>query len=170
MNGRDIRTVSLKDLKPPNINVRAIGLIVLGLFVVLLLWSTVFTVEPEEVGVIQTFGAYTREVPPGLNFKLPPPIQRVTKVPVQRQLKEEFGFRTAQAGVRTTYESRSYEEEPRMLTGDLNVAEVEWITQYRISDPYLFMFKVRNPRETLRDMNEAVMRAVSLGWLPPDLV
>ena len=82
------------------------------------------------------------------------------QVPVQRQLKEEFGFRTKKAGVRTIYSARSYQGESLMLTGDLNVVEVEWTTQYRINDPYKFLFKVRAPRVTFRDLNEAVMREV----------
>ena len=87
-------------------------------------------------------------------------IETLEKVPVQRQLKEEFGFRTSRAGIRSQYDTRSYEEESLMLTGDLNAAEVEWIVQYRISDPYKFLFKVRNALQTFRDMNEAVMREI----------
>jgi membrane protease subunit HflK len=121
--------------------------------------SMVFTVDPEEVGVVLTFGRYTRQVEPGINFKLPLPIQTVFKVPVQRQLKEEFGFRTERAGVRTSY-SGTMEDEALMLTGDLNVAVVEWTTQFRVDDPFKSLFKVRNVGDTFRDMNEAVMRAV----------
>jgi membrane protease subunit HflK len=112
------------------------------------------------VGVILTFGKYTRIVEPGLRFKLPYPIQSMTKVPVQRQLKQEFGFRTQQAGVRTQYQPGRFEDETLMLTGDLNVAVVEWITQYRVNDPYKYLFKVRNLEDTFRDMNEAVIRGV----------
>ncbi len=126
----------------------------------LLVWNMWFTVEPEEVGVVLRFGKFVREASPGLNFKLPSPVERVIKVPVQRQLKEEFGFRTQQAGVRTRYSPRDYKNESLMLTGDLNVAVVEWITQYRINDPYKLLFKVRDIRSTFRDMNEAVMREV----------
>jgi membrane protease subunit HflK len=87
-------------------------------------------------------------------------MEQVLKVPVQRQLKQEFGFQTAEAGVRTRYADRSFENESLMLTGDLNVAVVEWIAQYRVADPYKYLFKVRNVTKTFRDMNEAVMRAV----------
>jgi len=132
------------------------GLIVLAA----LLLTTVFSVGAEEVGVIQRFGRYTRIVEPGLRFKLPAPIERVTKVPVQRQLKEEFGFRTLEADVRTRYSEEEFTEESLMLTGDLNVADVEWIAQYRIADPYKFLFKVKNVQETFRLMNEAVMQLV----------
>ncbi len=160
MSDRDIRSVPFRDVTPPNINLRWILLAVLAILALLVVASSIFTVEPEQVGIVMTFGKYSREAPPGLQFKLPRPIQTVIKVPVQRQLKEEFGFRTVRADVRSTFDSRGLEEESLMLTGDLNVAEVEWITQYRINDPYQFLFKVRNPQETFRDMNEAVMRAV----------
>ncbi|MFB3111670.1 MAG: SPFH domain-containing protein, partial [Gemmatimonadales bacterium] len=145
---------------------RAIGLGLLVLLGIPLVWSAVFTVAAEEVGVVLTFGKYTGEAGPGLRLKWPWPIQVVMKVPVQRQLKAEFGFRTATAGVRTQYALDQHIDEKLMLTGDLNVAVVEWTTQFRITDPYKYLFKVRNlfdPREatgsdTFRDMNEAVMR------------
>jgi membrane protease subunit HflK len=122
--------------------------------------SLIENIGPEEVGVILRFGEYTRTVNPGLNYKLPFGIETVTAVPVERQLKLEFGFRTATPGVRTKYTSRGYAEESLMLTGDLNAAEVEWIVQYRINDPYKFLFRVRNAVQTFRDMNEAMMREV----------
>jgi membrane protease subunit HflK len=150
----------MRDFKPPNINFGTVGLVVLLLLLAGLLWSTIFTVAPEEVGVILTFGKYTREVGPGLRFKLPVPIQNVIKVPVQRQLKQEFGFRTQQANVRSRFTTAGLEGESLMLTGDLNVAVVEWTTQFRVAEPYKYLFKVRNLGETFRDMNEAVMRAV----------
>ncbi len=150
----------LKDFKPPNISKKTLAFIVTGALIVFFLASTVFTISAEEVGIIQTFGKYTRTVNPGLNFKLPFGIETLTKVPVERQLKEEFGFRTAAANVRTSYERGNYKGESLMLTGDLNAAQVEWIIQYRISDPYLFLFKVRNARQTLRDVTEAIMRQV----------
>ena len=134
--------------------------IILALLGIFLLASSIFTIGPEEVGVVQTFGKYTRQAEPGLRVKWPYPIQIVTKVPVQRQLKEEFGFRTERAGVQTQYSRRGFIGESLMLTGDLNVAVVEWTTQYRVKDPYQYLFKVRNLPNTFRDMNEAVMRGV----------
>jgi len=124
-------------------------------------FTTYYQVEPEEVGLITRFGRYVRTAPPGPHFKLPLGIEQVTKVPVERQLKEEFGFHTVQAATRTEY-GRT-EEDTRastMLTGDLNVAVVEWIVQYKISDPYDFAFRVRNVSSTFRDMAEAAMRQV----------
>ena len=134
--------------------------LVLGAFAVFLLFSSIFTVEPEEVGVILRFGKFVRTVNPGLNLKLPFGIESVTKVPVERQLKLEFGFRTDQAGVNTRFSERSFQGESLMLTGDLNAANVEWIVQYRIKDPYQFLFRVRNTVETFRDINEATMREI----------
>ncbi len=81
-------------------------------------------------------------------------------MPVERQLKEEFGFRTEEPGQRTRYSTGDFDDESLMLTGDLNIADVEWVVQYRIVDPYKFLFRVRGVRETFRAMNEAVMREV----------
>lgn len=151
---------NVKRVTPPNINPRFLVLAGVVLILGALVWNMWFTVPPENVGVVLRFGRYVREAKPGLNFKLPDPVETVIQVPVQRQLKEEFGFRTKKAGVRTSYSKRDYKGESLMLTGDLNVVVVEWITQYRISDPYKLLFKVRDPRMTFRDMNEAVMREV----------
>ncbi|MFC1485255.1 FtsH protease activity modulator HflK [bacterium] len=122
--------------------------------------TSLFTVGPEEVGVILRFGKYARSVDPGLNLKIPFGIEKVIKVPIQRQLKQEFGFRTLKAGIRTRYDRNDFKDESLMLTGDLNAAEVEWIVQYRINDPYKYLFRVRNTAKTFRDINEAVMREV----------
>ncbi len=152
--------VEVPDFQPPNINGRAI---VIGLAVILglaMLWSTVYQIEPEENGIVLRFGAYVAPPKgPGLHFKIPF-VDHVETVPVERQLKQEFGFRTLEAGVRTQYSEAGLLEESLMLTGDLNVAVVEWIVQYRISDPFDYLFKVREVEDTFRDMNEAVMREV----------
>jgi len=137
---------------------------ILSFFVVLgalYLGSSVFySVAPEEVGIILRFGKYDRVTEPGLRLKAPSPIEEVIKVPVQRQLKEEFGFRSLNIAVRTQYDQADFHDESLMLTGDLNVAVVEWIAQYRVVDPYQFLFKVRGVRDTFRDLNETVMRQV----------
>ena len=131
---------------------------VIGLIVLVV--STYYQVEPDEVGVVQRFGAYARTTEPGPHLKIPF-IESVTKVPVQRQLKMEFGFRTVQAGQRTEYaDPPAVRAEAIMLTGDLNVAVVEWIVQYRIRDARAFLFHVRDVPETFRYMSEASMRQV----------
>ena len=158
MNDR-FPVVDVSRLKVPKIPWRAAAAVLVGLVVLVAALGTVYQIEPEEVGVIQRFGKYVRTTEPGLHVKLPF-IEDMTRVPVQRQLKQEFGFRTVQAGVRTefTTQERRFADEAVMLTGDLNVAVVEWIVQYRVSDPYQYLFKVRNLEDTFRAMNEAVMR------------
>ena len=133
------------------------GLAILGLWLV---FSAFYTVGADEVGVIQRFGKYTRTTDPGLHFKMPFSVETVKKVKVQRVFKEEFGFRTVQAGVRTEYSGKDYAGESLMLTGDLNSAVVDWIVQFRIKDPVKYLFHVRNVVETLRDASESVMREV----------
>ncbi|MBT3261370.1 FtsH protease activity modulator HflK [bacterium] len=150
----------INDIKLPPFNLKKIFSIAAIAFIFLFMNSLWFTIEPEEVGVILRFGKYVRTVNPGLNFRLPMGIETVYKVPVERQLKLEFGFRTNNPGIKTTYSSRKYRDESLMLTGDLNAAEVEWIVQYRISDPYQYLFRVRHAEQTFRDINEAVMREV----------
>ena len=123
--------------------------------------SCFYTVAVDEVGVVQRFGKYVRTAQPGLSFKMPRGIEKVSKVKVRYVFKEEFGFRTLQAGVRTRYAAgSSYTNESLMLTGDLNVAVVPWIVQYRINDPFNYLFKVHNVRTTFRDLAEASMRLV----------
>ena len=129
----------------------------------LIAWSAFYTVPSDSVAVLQRFGRYLKEVPPGLHFKLPLGIDAATIVPVKRQLKQEFGFTTP--GASDPYQSpRDGEKETlletQMVTGDLNAALVEWVVQYRISEPTRFLFKVREPSETLRYVSESVMREV----------
>ncbi len=131
-----------------------------GLIILLFLISSIYTVGPEEIGIVLRLGKYERSTDPGLHFKLPFRIETVDKVPVQRQLKEEFGFRTVSAGVRSQFSNRGRDDESNMLTGDLNAAIVEWVVQFRIVDPYRYLFRVRNVRTTFRDMSEAAMRRV----------
>ncbi len=145
----------------PQLEGRSLRIVAAIAALVVLVVSSYFQVEPDEVGVIQRFGAFVRTSNPGPHLKIPF-VEKVTKVPVQRQLKMEFGFRTVQAGVRTRYApaSNDTEGESLMLTGDLNVAVVEWIVQYRIDDPRAFLFHVRDVPETFRYMSEAAMRQV----------
>ncbi|MBN1576655.1 MAG: FtsH protease activity modulator HflK [Chitinispirillaceae bacterium] len=145
---------------PKNVSPRVLKWIVAAVVALILLFSTFFTIEPEELGVVLRLGKYVRTVNPGLNLKLPLGIEKVFKVPVERQLKLEFGFRTERTDGRTQYSAKDFLGESLMLTGDLNAAEVEWIVQYRIHDPYKFLFRVRNTVQTFRDINEAIMREI----------
>ena len=125
------------------------------------LFGSYYQVEPDEVGLVTRFGRFVRTTNPGPHTKFPFGIEQVQKVPVQRQLKQEFGFRTVSADVDSTYrKDEKTAAESSMLTGDLNVATVEWIVQYKISDPYKYLFKLRDVEETFRLMAEASMRTV----------
>jgi len=137
------------------------GVIVLAVLALAVLgaWTAYYTVPSDSVAVVQRFGKYLKDVPPGLHFKLPLGIDAATIVPVKRQLKQEFGFTTPDAG--DPYQSpRDGKRETEMVTGDLNAALVEWVVQYRISDPVKYLFEVREPSETLRYVSESVMREV----------
>ena len=137
------------------------GLIVVFVIALALLgaWTAYYTVPSDSVAVVQRFGKYLKDVPPGLHFKLPLGVDTATIVPVKRQLKQEFGFTTPAAS--DPYQSpRDGKRETEMVTGDLNAALVEWVVQYRISDPAKFLFEVRKPAETLRYVSESVMREV----------
>jgi membrane protease subunit HflK len=141
---------------PPRLVLKLLG----AFLAVAILLSGFYTIDPEEAGLVLRFGKFSRISEPGLHFKLPLGIESVMKVPIQRQLKEEFGFRTIRADINTQYSSRNFLEESSMLTGDLNSALVEWVVQYRIVDPYKYLFQVRNVKATFRDMTEAVTRRV----------
>ena len=139
---------------------KRIILVIVILLAVAMALTSMYTVEADEVAVVLRFGKYIDTTPPGLRFKLPLGIDQVIGVPVQRVFKEEFGFRTLRAGVRTQYDPRDYSDESLLLTGDLNIADVEWVVQYQISEPRKFLFDIRDVTRSLRDLSEAVMRTV----------
>ncbi len=157
MSQNDVLRSLMDQLK---INPRMIKSFVAVVIVLILVFTSWYTVDAEEAGVILRLGKYSRTTQPGLHFKIPFGVEKVYKVPVQRQLKEEFGFRALSAGVQSEFDNKHFIDESVMLTGDLNVVIVEWTIQYRVEDPYKYLFKVRNARSTLRDMTEATMREV----------
>lgn len=138
-------------------NIRKILIVLITLIVV---FTSVRTIGPEEEGVVVQLGRYNRTLQPGLNFILPLGIEVMYKIPVQRQLKQEFGFRTIHADTRSRYTTSNLSDESLMLTGDLNLADVEWVVQYRIVDSYKYLFRVRDAEDALRDMSEAAMRKI----------
>lgn len=142
-------------------NFKFIGPII-GLILVVVLFKTSFyTVEPDEEAVVVRFGKYMGTYPPGLHFKLPFGIDKEIKVKTTRRLQTEFGFRTYNTQSRRTQYSRTnYDDESLMLTGDLNVADVEWVVQYQISDPYKYLYKTSTPLRNIRDVSESIMRRV----------
>jgi len=148
--------------KPPQFSIPSgggpIALILAIVLLIGLVFSSYYTVPSDSVAVIQRFGAYHAEAPSGFHLKIPL-VDAATIVPVKRQLKVEFGFSTG--GATNPYQSsRDGILETQMVTGDLNAALVEWVVQYRISEPRKYLFEVRNPGETLRDVSESVMREV----------
>ncbi len=130
-----------------------------------LIWgafSAFYTVQPEERAVVKRFGEVIGITDPGLHFKIPFGVDQVQFVATERVLKQEFGFRTegTREGGRTAYSSQQFEDESLMLTGDLNMIDVEWVVQYRIDDPIKFLYEMREPTRTLRDISESVMRRI----------
>jgi len=132
---------------------------IVAIVIIIALGSSFYSVGPDEVGVIRRFGRYVKTTNPGLHLKIPF-IEKVNKVKVKYIFKEEFGFRTTKPGIVSRYSSKEYFDESLMLTGDLNVLVVEWIVQFKIKDPVKLLFNIRNPRETIRNISEAVMRQV----------
>jgi len=120
--------------------------------------NSMYKVNTEETGVVLRFGKFAKFSHPGLHFKIPFGVEKVYLVPTGRVLKEEFGYRTVTPGIRTTYSSRGLEEESLTLTGDLNVSDVEWIVQFQVSDPFKYIFSIKDPVSTIRDLSEAMVR------------
>ena len=147
----------LKKFKPPGGSV----LIIVVIVALIIGYTSFFTIESGSVGVVQRFGRFVRIAQPGLNYKLPFGVEKVTKVPEARVFKEEFGFQSPRnkysPDTRTASDTATVS---LMLTGDLNVAVVPWIVQYRIDNPYNYLFKVKNPRGLLRELSESSMRIV----------
>lgn len=130
--------------------------------IVTLLWTasdTVYKIAPSEVGVILRLGQYSRTTQPGLHFKIPY-IDSLTKVNIKKIRKQEFGFRSRFPGQQTTFDRSGYTKESLMLTADKNVINVAWIVQYIVDDPNLFLFKVKNVPQAVRDLSESVTRRV----------
>jgi modulator of FtsH protease HflK len=147
----------IKNLKIPG----GMFFIVLAILAIILAASSIFTIETGSVGVIQRFGKFKRTAPPGLNFKLPFGVEKVTKVSQEKIEKEEFGFRSDRSDRSQRVESDAdVTNASLMLTGGLNVAQVPWIVQYRVKNPYDYLFKVKDVRGLLRDLSEASMRLV----------
>ena len=139
---------------------KRILIIVLGIVVLISLSTSFYTVEADEIAVVLLFGKSVRKTEPGLHFKLPFGIEKAKKVQVRKVFKEEFGFRTLKAGIRTERDPRDFSTESLLLTADLSIAVVEWVVQYKIKDPEKYLFSVRNPKFALRDLSEAVMSRV----------
>ncbi|MEY2480173.1 MAG: modulator of FtsH protease HflK [Verrucomicrobiota bacterium] len=143
----------------PQFPTRIVAGVIIAILLLILAWTACYTVQAESEGVVLRFGKFLKTVEPGLHFKLPFGIDQVSVLPTRRQLKLEFGFYTP--GYTNNFQpGQDQNEEKSMVTGDLNAALVEWVVQYRIDDPKQYLFDVRNPGQTLRDLSEAAMREV----------
>ena len=149
-------------------------ILMLGLPIVIVvvgMLTSYYTVGPEGKAVVKRFGAVVATQGPGLHFKLPFWIDQDHFVATERVHKEEFGFRTIAPGQHTMYDrNRDFGHESLMLTGDLNVIDVQWVVQYRISDPVTFLHRLRNQRETIRVISESVMRRIVGNRLGSDVL
>lgn len=128
------------------------------LLILLGLRGLIYSIGPDEVGVIQRFGKFIGLSSPGLHAKIPFGIDKVTPIKVEKVFKEEYGFKTVEPGVRTRYSSGNYKDVSLMLTGDLNILDVRWIAQFKIKDPVKLLFATRHPEDNIHDISEVVMR------------
>ncbi|WP_457575092.1 FtsH protease activity modulator HflK [Desulfolithobacter sp.] len=147
--------------KDPNFfaGLSKVAMLIGAIMLVQVVYSSFFTINPGEVGVILRFGQYNRTTNPGLHFKLPY-MEELIKVDVESVRKEEFGFRTRSPGKTSIFNKRGFDMESLMLTGDKNVIDVAWIVQYKVADPVDFLFKVRNIPQAVRDASEMVTRRI----------
>ena len=127
----------------------------IGIAIVIWLLLGLYSVGPDEVGVVQRFGEYNRTVGSGLNYHLPFPIETVTTPKVTEVKRIEIGFRTVGKN-----QYRTIEQESLMLTGDENIVDAELIVQYKIKDPIDYLFNFIGPELTLREASEASLRTV----------
>lgn len=142
-------------------NKKAILPLIFALLAAAAFFTSYYTVEPDEEAVVIRLGKYLETTQPGLHFKIPFGVDKVIKVKTKIVHQEEFGFRTQSLNTRrTTYSSANLDEESLMLTGDLNVAEVQWVVQYQISNPFKFLFRTSEPVQNIRDVSESIMRRV----------
>ena len=140
-----------------------VGLAILGLW----LASGIYTIQPDEQGLVTRFGKLDRVTTPGLKYHLPAPIEAVEKVPVTRVNRVEVGFRSAgqATGGRTVGSARDVSDEALMLTGDENIIDINFVVLWRIGSAADFRFNVRDPENTVKAAAESVMREI-VGQTP----
>ena len=143
-----------KLLKPATL-----GVLALGIAAVILLGTSVYIVDQAEEAVVTRLGKYLGTRGPGLQFKLPFGIDRNYTVNVKAVQTEQFGFRTLKSGISSTYANQS--NESTMLTGDLNIVDVEWIIQYRVSDSRAWVFNVMERERTIKDVSRSVINMLA---------
>ncbi|MBN1648183.1 MAG: FtsH protease activity modulator HflK [Spirochaetales bacterium] len=131
-------------------------LIIIGIVILAGVFTSVYTVDETELAVVLRFGKFHTTAGAGLHTRLPFGIDKVEKVPIKVQTME-FGYRTTRADKVTEYARGDFSNETEMLTGDLNIVNVEWSIQYKISDPRAWLFNVEYKEETIRDISQSVI-------------
>ncbi len=153
-----------RDVTPPKMPItlqpKLILMVILVVAAISVVVSSFFVVDQTEEAVVLRFGKFHRMVGPGLNFKMPFNIEKNYNVPTQVIQNMTFGFRTDKPGVSTVYSNKDFGGESRMLTGDLNIVDVEWIIQYRVNDPKAWLFNIENHTKTLRDISQSVINVL----------
>jgi membrane protease subunit HflK len=153
--------MSERDVSPRNVNLpfkpRTIVIVLVVLALVAGALSSFYMVDQSEQAVVLTFGKFSRITGPGLNMKAPFGIEKNYNVPTQIIQTMPFGYRTERPGIETVYSSGDYPEESLMLTGDLNIIDVQWAIQYRIVDPRAWLFNVEYKDQTIRDISQSVL-------------
>lgn len=133
--------------------------IVFAVVLIIIAGTSFYVVDATEQAVVTRFGKYIKTVGPGLQFKLPFGIDRNYNIPTQVVQTEQFGFKTVKAGTINQYQN-GITAESTMLTGDLNIVDVEWIIQYRIIDPAAWQFNVKDRTKTIRDISQSVINTL----------
>ncbi|HQB62357.1 MAG TPA: SPFH domain-containing protein, partial [Spirochaetota bacterium] len=151
-------------------NPKLFGAIVAIVLIIIVMGASFYVVDKDEQAVITRFGRYMRTADPGLNFKIPL-VEKNYNVPVKKVLKEEFGFQTISSGMKSDFYRGSEEtNEARMLSADLKIIQIEWIVQYKISDPVKYLFNVRNPVRTFRDFSKVAMSQIAGDYLFDEII
>jgi membrane protease subunit HflK len=145
------------------VNTSSYWLVLLGLIGIIVLATfamSFYTIDANERGVVLRFGKYDRTTTPGLHWKMPWNLEKLYKVKVDYQYKEEFGFRTLRAGVKSRYSTENFNKESWILNGDMKITDIKWTVQYRIQDPVSVLFNVKDVSGTIRNISESVIREI----------
>ena len=151
--------------KKITIQPKILVLIIVAIVIIVIVLSSFFVVDQTEQSVVLRFGRFNRIVGPGLQYKWPLGIEKNLNVPTQVIQTMSFGYRTEKSGINTIFDTKDYPEESIMLTGDLNIIDVEWVIQYKIKDPYAWLFNLKDKSATIRDISQSVLNE-KIGDLP----
>jgi len=167
--GPEFQEQKARTYRPVNLKPKHIVAVLILLAVVVAVLTSVFIVDQKEQAVVLRFGKYNRTVGPGLQFRIPFGIETHFIVPTQTVQTMSFGYRTSSpgnvSGLSSLYNYSGYTSESTMLTGDLNIVEAQWIVQYRIEDPRMWLFNVYNNEQTISDISRSVINQL-VGDLP----